>query len=838
MKNKYLKAIRAACMLCSLLILSPSILAQTRDFCRMVNPFIGTGGHGHTFPGAAMPFGMVQLSPDTRMEGWDACGGYYYTDSVLYGFTHTHLSGTGIADYGDILMMPTTGAYQWDQQDYRSGFNHAHETAAPGYYQVLLDKYGINVRLTATLRAGMQEYTYPKGADRGNVLVDLRHGLGDHVLHSWIRIVNDSTVLGLRESSGWARDQILYFALKFSRPFEKVALALDEKATGQDDSLSGKDVKAFFSFDTRTSKVVLAKVGISAVSPENALHNLDTEMPDFGFERLRREAYNTWNRQLGKIDVSGGTAAQRTLFYTALYHTFLSPNIYQDVDGRFRGTDLKIHQAKGFTNYTVFSLWDTYRAFNPLMTILQPERTADWINTFLAQYKYGGMTPVWELSGNETYCMIGHHSVPVITDAYQKGIRGFDAVLALASMENYEQSDRFALPAYREKGFLSQEDIRESASRTLEYSYDDWCIAQMAHMLGKPADYRLYITRAQNYKNLYDPSSGFFRGKHDGIWHTPFDPREVNGFYTEANAWQYNFAAQQDVSGMIALAGGKKAFADKLNEFFTTSSTLTGNVPPDIAGMIGQYAHGDEPSHHISYLFDYLGMPWRTQELVHQICTTLYHADPNGESGNDDCGQMSAWLVMSAMGFYQVCPGRPEYALGTPMFPEIRIHLPHGKEFTLRAPGVSDTSFYIQSATLDGAPYTKSYLTHTQITGGATIILHMGSTPSKTFGALAADCPQSAITGNQVVPVPYILPIQDSTAAGLLISLGDVLKTAVIRYTTDGSNPSRSATLYKGAFRVKPDAVLKITASAPGMTASGIVTADLTKRNDVRRRRH
>lgn len=728
--------------------------SQQPDNTKLVDPFIGTGGHGHTFPGASAPFGMVQLSPDTRMQGWDACGGYYYADTAIYGFSHTHLSGTGIADYGDILLMPSVGKYEWDQENYKSSFSHQQEQAAPGYYQVRLNKYGINVQLTATERAGMQEYTFPASAEEGNVLLDLHHGDGDRVLNSWLRILNDSTVIGLRESQGWAHDQVLYFALRFSAPVRHYQLALEDNTIDGKDSLSGKNVKAYFTFNIKDQRNILVKVGLSAVSAEGALNNLDTEMPGFDFNRIRERAHEQWRQELNKVEVEGGTKDQQTMFYTALYHCYLTPNIYQDVDGKFRSTDHQVHQATGFTNYTVFSLWDTYRAFNPLMTILEPGRTSDWINTFLAQYKYGGMTPTWELSGNETYVMIGHHSVPVMVDAYQKGIRGFDAEEALQSMENYDESKRFALPAYRAKGYLEKEDIRESVSRTLEYSYDDWCIAAMAKMLGKADDYKKYIQRAQFYKNLYDPSTGFFRGKSKGAWITPFDPREVNGFYTEANAWQYNFAVQQDVSGMIALHGGKKPFSDQLNEFFTTSSQLTGDVPPDIAGMIGQYAHGDEPSHHIAYLFDYVGMPWRTAELVHQICTTLYHNNPDGESGNDDCGQMSAWLVMSAMGFYQVCPGRPEYALGTPMFPEAKIHLQNGKTFTIRAKNLSDSNFYIQSAKLNGREYSKSYITHQDILGGATLSLDMGAKPGKHFAVKEADVPRSSIAHDLKMQAP------------------------------------------------------------------------------------
>lgn len=799
-----------------------SLWAQQKDHTLLVNPFIGTGGHGHTFPGASAPFGMVQLSPDTRMQGWDACGGYYYNDTAIYGFSHTHLSGTGIADYEDILLMPTIGKYEWKQDDYKSSFSHDNEHASPGYYQVYLKKYDINVQLTATERAGMQQYQFPTHVKEGNVLLDLHHGDADHVLHSWLRIINDSTVVGLRESRGWAKDQILYFAMKFSQPVNSYQLANNDVPVTGKDSLSGNNVKAYFTFRLNRRKRLLVKVGLSAVSPEDALENLQAEMPGFDFGKIKQQTHLQWVKELGKVDIEGSTHDEQVKFYTALYHCYLSPNIYQDVNGKFRGTDLKIHQADNFTNYTVFSLWDTYRAFDPLMTILEPKRINDWVNTFLAQYKYGGMTPVWELSGNETFCMIGHHSVPVMVDAYQKGIRDYNAQEALASMENYDESNRFSLPVYRRKGFLEKEDISESVSRTLEYSYDDWCIAQMAKMLGKEEDYKKYIQRAQYYKNLYDPATGFFRGKSHGIWISPFRATDINGFYTEANAWQYNYAAQQDVTGMINLHGGKKAFASQLNEFFTTSSTLTGNAPPDISGMIGQYAHGDEPSHHIAYLFDYIGMPWHTAQLVHGICDTLYHDNPNGESGNDDCGQMSAWLVMSDMGFYQVCPGRPEYALGTPMFNRITIHLSNGKNFTIIAKGLSPNAYYIHSAQLNDKAYSKSYITHQDILDGSTLVLDMSPIPDKDFASQEKDCPQSAITHDLMAPVPFVT----FTKKGR-VQLEDADPKAVIYYTTDGSTPEANSIKYTGPFEADYGITLKMVAMQPGITNSKITMIKL-----------
>ncbi|HEX5551803.1 MAG TPA: GH92 family glycosyl hydrolase [Chitinophagaceae bacterium] len=801
--------------------------ATQKDYTKLVDPFIGTGGHGHTYPGASAPFGMVQLSPDTRMHGWDACGGYYYKDTAIFGFSHTHLSGTGIADYGDILLMPTTGTYQWKQEDYKSSFSHSKEQASPGYYQVYLRKYHVNVQLTATERAGMQRYTFPGSAHEGNVLIDLHHGDGDRVVHSWLQVVNDSTVIGLRESTGWAKDQILYFALKFSRPAVRYELAEKDKVIKGADSLHGKDVKAYFTFNTQQDKELFVKVGLSAVSPEGAMKNLNQEMPGFDFNKIRQQEHTKWSQLLGKVDVEGGSKDQQVIFYTALYHCYLTPNIYQDVDGKFRSTDHKIHQAKDFTNYTVFSLWDTYRAFNPLMTILQPKRVNDWINTFLAQYKYGGMTPTWELSGNEANTMIGHHSVPVMVDAYQKGIRDYDAAYALQSMEDYDQSSRFALAAYREKGYLGEKDFRESVSRTLEYSYDDWCIAEMAKMLGKQADYKKYIQRAQFYKNEYDPSTGFFRGKHQDIWYTPFNPTDVDQFYTEANAWQYDFAIQQDVTGMMNLHGGRKAFAVKLDTFFTTSSKLTGHVPPDIAGMIGQYAHGDEPSHHIAYLFDYTGMPWRSEELIHRICTTLYHKDPNGESGNDDCGQMSAWLVMSAMGFYQVCPGRPEYALGTPMFSKVAIHLDNGKTFTIDAKNLSPSNFYIQAARLNGKKYTRSYITHQDILNGETLSLNMGASPNKNFASGEKDCPRSAIESDLITPVPFVEPLEKGVGSEMTVHLGDVDSNAAIYYTTDGSTPSQSSKKYTRPLSLKSPTVIKMIAIGEKAMPSKETTSQL-----------
>jgi len=653
-----------------------------RDYTTLVNPFIGTGGHGHTYPGASMPFGMMQLSPDTRGADWDGSSGYHYSDSVIYGFSHTHLSGTGIPDYCDVLFMPFIGDVKWDSKDYRSTFSHKNEKASPGYYEVLLDNNNIKAQLTTSIRSGMHQYTFPQTAKAGSILIDLKWR--DEVLESWIEKVSDYELRGLRRSRSWAQNQYLYFYIKFERPIKEFLVFNDGKEVN-DSKAEGKNLKVAVQFDLSAGKIIRAKVGISGVNAEGAKLNLDSEIKDWNFDKLRGNAKASWNKELSKINIKGGTKDQQTVFYTALYHTFLVPNIYQDVDGQFRGTDLKVHRSSNTTNYSVFSLWDTYRAYHPLMSIINQKRTSDWISTFLMEYKYGGMLPVWELSGNETFCMIGYHSVPVIVDAYQKGIRGFDAGMMLQAMRSYAESNRFGLNFYRENGYLSNDKEHESASKTLEYAYDDWCIAQFAKWTGNDSVYNKYLLRSQNYKNLFDPSSLHIRGKVQGFWFSPFDATEVNNFFTEGNSWHYSFTAQQDIDGLIKLYGGREKFAGKLEELFTTKASLTGREQADVTGLIGQYAQGNEPSHHMAYLFDYAGMPWRTQELVHKICTEFYTNSPDGLIGNEDCGQMSAWYVLSAMGFYEVTPGSGVYALGTPQFDEVDIHLENGKTLSIKA---------------------------------------------------------------------------------------------------------------------------------------------------------
>src|SRR4030095_11056664 len=530
------------------------------------------------------------LSPDTRLTGWDGCSGYHYSDNVIYGFSHTHLSGTGISDYGDILLMPTVGKVSLSNRVYASGFSHRDETARPGFYSVKLDN-DVFVELTATLRAGLHRYTYP-ATDEARIILDLTHR--DRVLDSGLRISGGTTFVGWRRSQSWAQDQIVYFAGEFSQPFTASGIAKDDQVREGLTDLQGTNVKAFFTFDARGGAPIFVKVAISAVSIEGALRNLHAEISDWNFDRVKAEADRAWNQELNKIKVTGGGDAQLKTFYTALYHAMLTPNLFMRVGGQYLGRDFKIHTAHGFDNYTVFSLWDTFRAAHPLYTIIDQKRSRDFVKTFLTQYQQGARLPVWELAANETGTMIGYHAVSVIADAAAKGIRGFDLNLALKAMKHSAELNQTGLRAYLNHGYIGMEEEKESVSKTLEYAYDDWCIAEMERLLGRTDDYRRYLRRAQFYENVFDTASGFMRARVNGGWLAPFDPREVNFNLTEANSWQYSFFAPQDISGLISLRGGKEKFTKKLDELFTTDSKLTGREQADITGLIGHYPHGNQ----------------------------------------------------------------------------------------------------------------------------------------------------------------------------------------------------------------------------------------------------
>lgn len=805
-------------ILCLLLFL-PSCIRAQEDLARYVDPFIGTGGNGHTFPGATMPFGMVQLSPDTRLTGWDGCSGYHYSDHIIYGFSHTHLSGTGISDYGDILLMPTVGKVSLSNRDYNSGFSHQNETAQPGYYSVKLDNK-VFVELTATLRAGFHRYTYP-ATDQARIILDLTHR--DRVLDSGLRITSETTFVGWRRSQSWARDQIVYFAGEFSQPFTASGISSDDQLRKGLTDIRGTNVKAFFTFDARGGAPIFVKVAISAVSIEGALRNLRAEISDWNFDRVKAEADRAWNKELNKIKVAGGSEAQLKTFYTALYHAMLAPNLFIDVDGRYLGRDFKIHTAHGFENYTVFSLWDTFRAAHPLYTIIDQKRTLDFIRTFLAQYQQGGRLPVWELAANETDKMIGYHAVSVIADAAAKGIRGFDLNLALEAMKHSAELNQTGLRAYRNHGYIGMEEERESTSKTLEYAYDDWCIAEMARFLGRTDDYRRYLRRAQFYENVFDPASGFMCPRVNGGWLSPCDPYEVNFAFTEANSWQYSFFAPQDISGLISLMGGKDKFAKKLDELFTTTGKLTGREQADITGLIGQYAHGNEPSHHLAYLYDYANQPWKTQYRVRQIMDHFYTPRPDGLIGNEDCGQMSAWYILSAAGFYPVTPGSSIYAIGSPLFPEVRFRLENGKQFVIKAGGVSAANIYIQSAILNRLPYSKSFLTHHDLMAGGELVFKMGARPNPEWGSGAGDVPVSRIANYRIVPTPVIKAAGKTFRDRLEVAFEPTQRNLKIHYTTDGGEPGANSTVFTRPFFI--DRTTTIKARAVESKGSSLVAA-------------
>jgi predicted alpha-1,2-mannosidase len=814
-------------VVCLLLLMTAPLLAQ-QDLTRYVDPFIGTGGHGHTYPGATMPFGMVQLSPDTRLTGWDGCSGYHYSDHIIYGFSHTHLSGTGISDYGDVLLMPTVKEVALSNQGYAAGFSHSNEYARAGYYSVKLDN-GVLVELTATLRAGFHRYTYPESADR-NIVLDLSHR--DRVLESDLRVVDATHIEGFRRSSAWAKDQIVYFVAEFSQPLRETVIYSDDRAIGAKET-RGTNIKAVFRFAANNDAAVLVKVGISAVSIDGARKNLATEIPNWDFSKVREDADRAWQKELNNIQATGGTDAQLKTFYTALYHSMLAPNLFMDVDGQYRGRDFKNHTAKGFENYTVFSLWDTFRAAHPLYTIIDQKRTRDFIGTFLAQYQQGGRLPVWELAANETDTMIGYHAVSVIADAAAKGINGFDLKLAFEAMKHSAELNQNGLRAYTTQGYIELEDEKESVSKTLEYAYDDWCIAQVARMLGRTDDYERYLRRAQFYQNMFDRESGFMRPRSNGGWLARFDPREVSFNFTEANSWQYTFFAPQDIGGLIALMGGKPKFANKLDELFTTESQTTGREQADITGLIGQYAHGNEPSHHVAYLYNYVDEPWKTQYRVRQIMDKFYTPQPDGLIGNEDCGQMSAWYVLSAAGFYPVTPGSPGYDIGTPLFPEIRFHLENGNQFVITANGVSDKNIYIQSATLNGRPRLAPFLAHRDLMAGGQLVFQMGPRPGK-WGRGPSSVTISEISDNSFVPTPVIKTSGKTFKDRLEVSLevapvslpvtGPFFLTGnklEIHYTTDGSEPNHGSTLFTQPFFI--DRTTTVKARADDAMGSSLV---------------
>ena len=756
MKNMKSIVKHAGCfLLLGMVVSSCTSTAPVQDYASYVNPFIGTGGHGHTYPGAVVPNGMIQPSPDTRIYQWDACSGYYYADSTVNGFSHTHLSGTGCGDYGDILLMPTVGKQDYhamgaksQQMAYASAFSHENEKAEPGYYSVFLERYQVKAELTATKRATIHRYTFPQTEDAG-IILDLDYSLQRQKNKEMeLEVISDTEICGRKKTVFWAFDQYVNFYAKFSQPFTYTlvtdSMSLDEGG------LLLPTAKALLKFNMSKGGEVLVKVGISAVDVDGARKNVEAELPDWNFDAVRRAARQEWNIYLSKIDIETTDEDQRTMFYTALYHTGVQPNLFTDADGRYLGMDLKPHQ--GDVNepvYTIFSLWDTFRAYHPLMTIIDPELNEAFIRSLIQKGREGGILPMWELAGNYTGTMIGYHAASIIADSYMKGYRNFDVKEAYQACLRTAEYDTtgilcpsLVLPHlmpqakyWKNKiGYVPCDRDNESVAKALEYAYDDWCISVLAKEMGDTVNQQKYAEFGKGYEHYFDPATRFMRGLNsEGEWRTPFNPRSSNhrnDDYCEGTAWQWTWFVPHDVDGLVELMGGRDAFIGKLDSLFIADSTLEGKtVSADISGLIGQYAHGNEPSHHIAHLYNYVGQPYRTQELVDSVLHTLYFNDPNGLSGNEDCGQMSAWYILNAMGFYQVCPGKPIYSIGRPLFDKTVIHLKDGKSFTVVTHNNSRMNKYIQSMTMNGKPLVAPFFQHQDIVDGGTLEIVMGTCP-------------------------------------------------------------------------------------------------------------
>lgn len=725
------------------LILTACTSSQERastDYTQYVNPFIGTDFTGNTYPGAQAPFGMVQLSPDNGLPGWDRISGYFYPDSTIAGFSHTHLSGTGAGDLYDISFMPVTLPYKEAEAPLgiHSKFSHDDESATAGYYRVLLKDYNIHVELTATERCGIQRYTFPEA--RAAIFLNLKKAMNwDFTNDTQVEIVDSVTIQGYRFSDGWARDQHIYFRTRFSKPFTSVQI--DTTAIIKDGDHIGTATIARFDFDTQKDEQIIVSTAISGVSTEGAAKNLLAEVPDDNFDKYRNLTRDNWNRQLSKIEIVSNNTDDKVNFYTALYHSMIAPTIYSDVDGTYYGPDKKTHKTDGWVNYSTFSLWDTFRAAHPLFTYTEPERANDMVKSFITFYEQNKRLPVWNFYGSETDMMIGYHAVPVIVDAYLKGItdvdpeKALEACIATANIDNYR-----GIGMYKKLGYVpyniadSYNAENWSLSKTLEYAYDDYCIAKMAEKMGKKEIADEFYKRSLNYKNLYNPATSFMQPKEDkGNFIKNFSPDEYTPHICESNGWQYFWSVQQDIDGLIALTGGKERFAQKLDSMFTYHPSADDELPIFSTGMIGQYAHGNEPSHHVIYLYNAIEQPWKTQQYAAKVMHELYQNSPAGLCGNEDCGQMSAWYVFSAMGFYPVDPVSGKYEIGTPLFPEMQMHLSNGNTFTVLAPTVSKENIYIQAVKFDGKPYSKSYITHEQIMEGATLEFEMGNTPGPVW---------------------------------------------------------------------------------------------------------
>jgi predicted alpha-1,2-mannosidase len=803
--------------------------AATPTPLECADPLVGTDAHGHTYPGATMPFGMVQLSPDTRTEGWDGSAGYHYDDKTIEGFSHTHLMGTGVGDLGDILLMPTVGDVHLDVgtpgNGYISRFSHDQEKASPGYYRVFLQDPKVTAELTATPRCGFHKYTFP-ASDSAHIILDLAHGIGNNPYDGGIDVENDTTISGYKRTNGWSSHRSIYFVMQFSKPFASFGIAQDDQRFPDGThTAQGNHLKAFVNYKTGDNEAILVKVGISGTSIDGARRNLAAEIPGFDFAATRTAAEAQWSKALGTVQVESPDPHVR--------RTFLAPVLYDDVDGAYMGMDHKVHPGSGFQNYTEFSLWDTYRAEQPLLTIVQPERVADMTQSLLTEYQQNGLhtTPIWPLWGTETFCMIGYHSVPVMVDAYFKGLSKFDPETAYQAMRDTAMQDRSGLSTYKTLGYVASQRGEQATSKTLEYAYDDWCLARMADALGHKDDAQRFYTRAGNYRNLFDGTVRFMRGrKADGSWRTPFvDNALVGDEYTEADAWQYAFCAQQDLPGLISLYGGDAGFIEKMDALFNADPTIHTGIP-DISGKIGQFSQGDEQCHHVSYLYDYAGAPYKTQMRVRQVMATLYNDTPSGQCGNADCGEMSAWYVLSALGFYPVNPASGVYVIGSPTVTKAVLHLDSkiygGHTFTILADNNSAENIYIQSATLNGKPLNRAWFTQKELTAGGTLHFVMGPKPNTAWGKAASVRPPSEMPANfqyaalptpssdvPVKPVVFSLPIR--IACGSDDPIGNFLPDPNM---TDGDVNGAGTNIDTSAANAAPAGVYQNERYAQDMT--------------------
>ena len=725
------------------------------NLIKYVDPFIGSGGHGHVFVGATVPFGGVQVGPTNFNKGWDWSSSYHHTDSIVKGFCHLNLSGTGMSDLGELTIMPATGKLKYNagnQDNHMSGYSSLYrknkEINTVGYYKVELERYDIDVELTASERVGFHRYTYPS-SDNSRVIIDLGEGSADRPTETYLTKVNDTTFQGHRFSSGWASDQREYFTLILSKPVKDFIIYDGDKKHNSNE-LKGTYVKGFLEFETEKNEEIYVKMGVSTVSSENALENLIFEIPHWNFEKVKKEAENKWNQELSKIAITTDDLKKKRVFYTAMYHTMIAPNLYQDVNGEYRGTDKVVYKDTSFTNYTLFSLWDTYRAAHPLYTITHPERVSDMVKSMLKIFDHQGKLPIWHLRGNETNTMPGYSGIPVVIDASLKGFEGIDLEEVFRAVKASATGDfEPGVKKLMEIGYIPGDYMVESVASSMEYAIADWAIAQLAKKLNKQEDYEYFLNRSKAYREYFDPETRFMRGKlSDGSWRTPFNPisaqHRVND-YCEGNAWQYLWLVPQDPEGLIELLGGDKKYTEKLDELFSMSSELGEEASMDITGLIGQYAHGNEPSHHTTYMYAYSGEPYKIADKVRYINNELYTDKPDGLSGNEDCGQMSAWHIFSSLGFYPVNPSNGAYVFGSPLFDEATIGLPENKRFTIIANENSDDNIYIQSVELNGKEYKYSYITHKDIMQGGELVFNMGPNPNLNFGKEKKYRPQSIV---------------------------------------------------------------------------------------------